>query len=145
MSLQDRLIEEMKQAMRDRNQLRLDVIRLLRARIKNVEIDQGEVNDQQVQNIVQQQIKQWKDAVIDYEKGSRQDLVDEAMQKIKVLQEFLPAQLSDDELKMIIEQIVVDTSLCQVGPLIGQVKQKVGNQAEGAKIALLVQEIINKS
>jgi uncharacterized protein len=143
MSLKDRLIQEMKQAMKAKDQLRLDVIRLLRARIKNIEIDQGEIDDEQVQQVVQQQIKQWKDAVVDYEKGSREDLVEEAQQKIKILQEFLPDQLSDDELKKIIAQVKQETGLDQVGPLIGKVKQRVANQAEGSKIASLVQEMMN--
>lgn len=145
MSLQDRLIEEMKQAMKAKDQLRLDVIRLLRARIKNIEIDQGEIDDEQVQQVVQQQIKQWKDAVVDYEKGDRADLVDEAKQKIAVLQEFLPAQLSDEELKSIIKQVQSETNLDQPGPVIGKVKQKVGNQAEGSKIAALVQEMMSSN
>lgn len=143
MSLKDRLIEEMKQAMKAKDQLRLDVIRLLRARIKNIEIDKGEIDDEQVQQVVQQQVKQWKDAVIDYKKGDRQDLVEEAQQKIEILQEFLPAQLSEDEIKEIITQVKQATGLDQVGPLIGKVKQKVGNQAEGSKIAALVQEMMS--
>ncbi len=142
MTLKDRLVVEMKQAMKAKDQLRLDVVRLLRARITNIEIDQGEINDTQVQQVVQQQIKQWKDALVDYEKGQRQDLVAEAQQKIKVLQEFLPTQLSDDELKSIIAQVKQETELDQAGPLIGKVKQKVGNQAEGSKIASLVQEML---
>jgi len=140
MSLQDRLIEEMKQAMRERKTLRLDVIRLLRARIKNVEIDQGELNDDQVQQIVQQQIKQWKEAIVDYKKGQRQDLVDEAEQKVAILQEYLPQQLTDAEIVEIIKKIVAETKLDQLGPVIGKVKQQIGNQADGSRIAMLVKE-----
>ncbi len=143
MSLQDRLIEEMKQAMRERKTLRLDVIRLLRARIKNVEIDQGELNDDQVQQIVQQQIKQWKEAIVDYKKGQRQDLVDEAEQKVAILQEYLPQQLTDAEIVEIIKKIVAETKLDQLGPVIGKVKQQIGNRADGSRIAMLVKEFFS--
>ncbi len=142
MSLKKRLNKEMKQAMKAGEKLRLDVIRLLRSRIKNTEIDQGELDDVQVQEIVQRQIKQWKDAIIDYKQGHRQDLVTEAQQKISILQEFLPPQLSDDELRKIIKQVKTKTNLDQAGPLIGKVKEKVSNQAEGAKIAELVRELM---
>jgi hypothetical protein len=140
MSLKDQLIQEMKNAMKAGDQLRLDVIRLLRAQIKNVEIDQGELDDAGVQKIVQQQIKQWKDALLDYKKGNRSDLVEETQQKIKILKSYLPQQLSDEELKAKIQQIQEETGL-EAGPLIGKVKQAVGNQAEGSRIAQLVNQL----
>jgi hypothetical protein len=140
MSLKDQLIEEMKQAMKAGDQLRLDVIRLLRAQIKNVEIDQGELDDAGVQKIVQQQIKQWKDALVDYKKGKRDDLIEETQSKIKILQTYLPQQLSDEELKAKIQQIHKETGL-KAGPLIGKVKQAVANQAEGSRIAQLVNQL----
>lgn len=140
MSLKDQLIQEMKNAMKAGDQLRLDVIRLLRAQIKNVEIDQGELDDAGVQKIVQQQIKQWKDALLDYKKGNRSDLVEETQQKIKILKSYLPKQLSDEELKAKIQQIQKETGL-EAGPLIGKVKQAVGNQAEGSRIAQLVNQL----
>ncbi len=143
MSLQEKLLEEMKKAMREGNKLKLGVIRLLRSNIKNVEIDKGrELEDEEIQQVVLQQIKQWKDALIDYEKGARSDLVEETKSKIKLLQEYMPEQLSDEELKTIINQVKEQTGLDQVGPLIGKVKQKVGNQAEGSKIAELVKEVM---
>jgi hypothetical protein len=140
MSLKAQLIQEMKNAMKAGDQLRLDVIRLLRAQIKNVEIDQGELDDAGVQKIVQQQIKQWKDALLDYKKGNRSDLVEETQQKIKILKSYLPQQLSDEELKAKIQQIQKETGL-EAGPLIGKVKQAVGNQAEGSRIAQLVNQL----
>lgn len=140
MSLKDQLIEEMKDAMKAGDQLRLGVIRLLRSSIQNAEIDQGELDDAKVQKIVQQQIKQWKDALLDYKKGNRPDLVEETQQKIKILESYLPEQLSDKELKAKIQKIQEETGL-EAGPLIGKVKQAVGNQAEGSRIAQLVNQL----
>ena len=143
MSLQDQLLENMKQAMRDKDEVKLGTIRMLRAKIKNQEIDLGPLDDEQVQKLAQQTIKQWQDAIHDYKKGDRQDLVEEAEQKIEILQEYLPQQLSDEELAEIINQIKEETGLDQVGPIIGKVKQKVGNQAEGSRIAKLVNQIFS--
>lgn len=134
---------DMKQAMRDKDQLKLDTIRLLRAKIKNVEIDQGEQTDEQVQQLAGQLIKQWRDAITDYQKGQREDLVQEAEQKIKVLESYLPEQMGDEELLKIIEQVCQESGLDQVGPIIGQVKQQVGNQAEGSRIARLVNQALS--
>lgn len=143
MTLENRLIEEMKQAMKKGDKLRLDVIRLLRATIKNVEIDKGKINDEEIQAIVQQQVKQWADALEDYKKGGRQDLIEETQQKISILQEYLPQQLNDAELKEIIIKVKKEAGIDQLGPLIGKVKQEVGNRAEGSRIANLVREILN--
>ncbi len=145
MSLQQRLLDEMKQAMKAKDSLRLDVIRLLRSRIKNVEIDQGKLDENQVQQIVQQQIKQWQDALQDYKQGQREDLISETKQKIKILQEYLPEQLTDKELTEIIQEVQQEAGLDQIGPLIGQVKQQVGNRAAGARIADLVKQTIDQS
>jgi len=140
MSLQDRLIEDMKQAMRDKQTLKLDTIRMLRAKIKNEEIDNGPQTDEQVERLVSQTVKQWLDAIEDYKKGSRDDLVEEAQQKIRVLEEYLPQQLSDEQIIEVINKIRQESADIQRGPLIGLVKQQVGNSADGARIAQLVNQ-----
>ncbi len=143
MSLKERLLEEMKQAMKTGDKLKLEVIRLLRSGIKNVEINKGEeLDDMEIQKVVQQQIKQWKDALEDYERGGRADLVQETESKIKLLEEYMPEQLSDEELEKTIEKVKEETGIDQAGPLIGKVKQEVGNKAEGSRIAKLVNQIM---
>lgn len=143
MSLQERLIEDMKQAMRDKQTLRLDTIRMLRAKIKNVEINNGPQNDEQVEKLVSQTVKQWLDAIEDYKRGNRDDLVEEAQQKIKVLEEYLPQQLSDEQIIEIIKKIKQESEGIQMGPLIGLVKQQVGNSADGARIARLTNQVFS--
>lgn len=140
MSLKSQLVEEMKQAMKAGDKLRLEVIRMLRSRIKNVEIDQGELDDQGVQQVVKKQIKQWKDALEDYRQGGRQDLVEETEQKIEVLQEYMPEQLSAEEIGKVIAEVKQETGIDQVGPLIGKVMAKIGNKADGSQVAQLVRE-----
>jgi hypothetical protein len=141
MSIKQHLLEEMKQAMKSGQKLKLEVVRMLRSRIKNEEIDQGELDDEGVQTVVKRQIKQWKDALEDYQEAGRQDLIKETEQKIKLLKEYLPEQLSDDELKQIIKKVKEESGIKQSGPLIGKVMERVGNKAEGSKVAQLVNQL----
>ncbi|HQM15624.1 MAG TPA: GatB/YqeY domain-containing protein [Candidatus Woesebacteria bacterium] len=106
MNLKEKLFEDMKQAMKAKETTRLGTIRLLIARIKNVEIDRGELNDGQVEEIVMSQIKQWQDAITDYQRGKREDLVQEAQQRIEVLQQYLPPQLSDQDLTTVSRKLL---------------------------------------
>ncbi len=141
MSIKKQLLEEMKQAMKSGQKLKLEVVRMLRSRIKNEEIDQGELDDEGVQTVVKRQIKQWKDALEDYVEAERQDLVEETRQKIELLQDYLPEQLSEEDLKKIIREVKTKSGLEQTGPLIGKVMEKVGNKAEGSKVAKLVNQL----
>lgn len=142
MSLKQQLIEEMKQAMKSGQKVKLEVIRMLRSRIKNVEIDEGELDDAGVQKVVVKQIKQWKDALEDYKRGGREDLVEETEQKIEFLEVYLPKQMSEEELRQVIEKVKAESGIEQAGPLIGKVMQAVGTQADGSKVAQLVREMV---
>lgn len=142
MSLKQQLTEEMKQAMRDRNSLKLNTIRFLLSEIKNVEIDDGEQDDAGVQKIVMRQIKAIKDAVEDFKKAGRTEIVDEEMQKVAVLEAFLPAQLSDEELLKIAQEVKAETGIDQMGQLIGAVKAKVGDAADGKRVADAVKQAL---
>lgn len=142
MSLKQQLTEEMKQAMRDRNSLKLNTIRFLLSEIKNVEIDDGEQDDAGVQRIVMRQIKSIKDAVEDFKKAGRTEIVDEEMQKVTVLEAFLPAQLSDEELLKIAGEVKAATGIDQMGQLIGAVKAKVGDAADGKRVADAVKQVL---
>lgn len=144
MSLKKQLLEEMKQAMKKGNKVKLEVVRMLRSRIKNVEIDQGELNDEGVQGVVKKQIKQWKDALEDYKKGGREDLVEETKEKIELLQEYMPEMMSEEEIKKIIKKVKEETGLDQIGPLIGKVMSEVGNKAEGSKVSQLVKQVLGE-
>jgi len=143
MSLKQQLLEEMKTAMKSGDKVRLGVIRMLRSRIKNVEIDEGELDDAGVQKVVKQQVKQWKDALQDYIDAGREDLVEETEAKLAILQEYMPEQLSEEKIKEIIAEVKKASGVDQVGPLIGQVMAKVGDKADGSLVAKLVRESLS--
>lgn len=143
MSLKQQLMEDMKTAMRARDMQTLGAIRFFLSELKNYEIDNGEQDDAGIQKLVSKQIKQMRDAIEDYKKGDRMDLVEEEEAKIQVIAKYLPAQMSDQELKSVVEAVVADMGDgAQMGPVIGAVKAKVGNNADGGRIAGMVKEVL---
>lgn len=145
MQLQQIIFEDMKQAMKAKDAVTLGAIRLLRSAIKNVEIDHGVQNDVQVQKIVTKIIKQWKDAIEDYKKGGRADLVKEAEATIKVLSKYLPKQITEDEVREVVKQVLAESGQTIVGPAIGMVMKKVMGKTDGNLVAKLVKEELDKS
>lgn len=143
MSLQAQLMEEMKTAMKAHDQDKLGVIRFLRAAIKNYEIDNGEADDEAVMKVIAQQVKQTKESIEEYGKGGRDDLVAEEKKKLEIMEAYLPAQMSDDELKAIIDEVVAGLDAPQMGPVIGQVMKRVGTQADGSRVSQLVREALS--
>ncbi len=143
MSLKDDLMQQMKEAMKAKDTETLGTIRLLRSEIKNFEIDNGEQDDAGVQKIVARMIKQWKDAINDYKAGGREDLVAEAQQKLKVLEKFLPAQMSEEEVRKLVAEVVASAGAdAKPGPVTGMVMKKVAGKADGGLVAKLVKELL---
>jgi len=144
--LQEQLLEKIKGAMKDRNAERLEVLRGLNAAIKDkqIEMGRGDFADEDFLTVVQSEIKKRKDAISLYSDAGRDELVAQEQAEIEVLTEFLPEQFSDDKIKEIIEVIHSEMPDAVMGQLIGAVKQKVGQQAEGVRVAQLVKEHMNQ-
>lgn len=135
MSLRQQLMDDMKQAMRSGEKEKLDTIRFLMAKVKNVEIDQGELDDDKIQQLVSKQIKEMKESFSDYEKAGRTELIDADKARIAVLEAYLPEQLSDAELDALIEAAIKENPDAIMGKIIGAVNQKAAGRAEGGVIA----------
>lgn len=144
MTLKQTLTDRMKTALKSGDKEALGTLRMLLSEIRNFEIDNGEQDDAGVQQVVSRSIKQWKDALADYQKAGRDDLSKEAEARIALLGEFLPAQASEEEIKAVIQGILDATPNASMGPVIGQVKAKLGNSADGATVARLVQQMLSK-
>lgn len=138
MILKDQLMEDMKAAMRAKDSAKLDMVRMIRSEIKNYEIDHGEADDEAVQKIIKTMLKQQKDALTDFERAARQDLIDETKAKIAILQGYLPTELSDSELEQMIAEVLASTDQKDFGPLMGQVMKRTGGRADGAKVTALL-------
>ena len=143
MSLKDQLMEDMKNAMRARDAGRLEVIRFLRSEIKNVEIDHGDQDDAGVLKIIARQVKSMKDANLDYIKGGRPDLAEDNLSKIEILETYLPAQLSDEELEKIVSEKIASAEDKNFGKIMGQVVAAVSGKADGGRVSQMVKKLLS--
>ncbi len=133
-SLKTRIAEAMKDALRARDKARLGAIRLIMADIKRVEVDERiDPDDTRVLAILDKMVKQRRDSVEQYRNGGRDDLAEQEEAELAVIQEFLPAQLSDEELETLIEAAIADTgagSMKDMGKVMGVIRPKVQGRAD---------------
>ncbi len=142
--LKEKLLEDMKNSMKEKNVIRKNVIQMVRAAILQVEKDkQVEVNDEQILEIIAKESKKRKDALSDYEKSGREDLISEIKQEIEILAEYLPKPLTREEIEKIIEEVIASvgaTSMKDMGPVMKEAKAKIGPAADGKTINEIVKE-----
>ena len=143
-SLKNTLTEAMKDAMRAREKFRLGVVRLALAEIKRVEVDERiEVDDARCLAIIDKMSKQRRDAANQFVDGGRQDLADIELAEVEILKDFLPAQLSKDEILSLIDQAIADTDASGpqgMGQVMGQLKPKVQGRADMQVVSNLVKD-----
>jgi uncharacterized protein YqeY len=142
MTLKEQLMEDMKTAMKAHDSAKLDMVRMIRSEIKNYEIDNGEANDEAVQKLIKSMLKQQQDALLDFKKANREDLIVETEAKIVILTSYLPAQLSDEQLEQVIRDVLATATVKDFGPLMGQVMKQVGTQADGARVTALLKQLL---
>jgi uncharacterized protein YqeY len=143
MTLKETLMENMKQAMRDHDSLKLNTVRQVISELKNFEIDNGVQDDAGVQKIITKLLKQYQDGLNDFKTAGRTDLIEETEEKLAVLSAYLPQQLSEDELQAIVAEVVAAAPVKAMGPLIGQVMKRVGNKADGGRVSAAVKAAIS--
>ncbi|OQX37276.1 MAG: glutamyl-tRNA amidotransferase [Oceanospirillales bacterium LUC14_002_19_P2] len=141
-TLKSRLTDAMKDAMRAKDKDRLGVIRMALAEFKCVEVDERiEVDDSRGLALLDKMVKQRRDAASQFTDAGRQELADKENAEIVVLQDFLPKQLSDDEISAIIEAAVTETgaaSMQDMGRLMGVIKPKVQGAADMGVVSKLI-------
>jgi len=147
--LKTRLGEDFKQALRSGDRLRLSVIRLLTALIKNREVEKrAPLTDAEVLQAIVASCKQRQEAVEQYRQGRRQDLVDKESAELEILQAYLPRPLTSDELHaMILEAIreVQATTVKEMGKVMGVLMPRITGRADGKTVNTLVREALSKS
>ncbi len=144
--LKEKLMEDLKQAMKEKDNNKKNVIQMVRAAILQVEKDkQIEVTDAQIIDIIAKESKKRKDSIADYKKGGRQDLVDQITEEIQVLSAYLPKQLTQEELEAKIKDIVETvgaTSMKDMGKVMKAAKEEIGAAADGKAINEAVKKIL---
>ena len=146
--LKERLLEDLKIAMRDKNVIRKNTVQMIRAAILKIEKDtQTEADDNKIIEIIAKEQKGKKDALVDFEKAGREDLIEQTKQEMKILEEYLPKQLTKEELFEIISKIIEKigaTSMKDMGIVMKEAKAEIGAGADGRTINEVVKEILNK-
>jgi len=142
MSLKDKILADMKTAMREKNASQLESIRMLRAAIQRVEVDeQRDIDDTQVLAIVEKQIKQSKDAISQFTDGDRADLAAKEQVHVDHLMVYLPEQLSDEEVAAAVTKAIADVgaeSMKDMGKVMGMLKGQLQGKADMAKVSGLI-------
>ena len=144
--LKEKLLEDLKDAMKTKNVNKKNAVQMVRTAILQIEKDKGiEVSDEQILGIVAKEVKTRKDAIAEYEQANREDLIEKANEEIKALEEYLPKQLTDEELvtevKKVIEKLNA-TSMKDMGPVMKEAKATIGAQADGKRIKEVVKSLL---
>ncbi len=144
MPLKEKLMEDLKESMKSKQKVRKDVVTMVRAAVKQREVDERvELVDADVIDIIAKQIKQKKDSIPDFEKGNRQDLIDLTNEEIKILLEYLPPQLSYEELDEIVQKAIEQTG-AQTKKDLGKLMALIMPQVKGKTDGKQVNEIVAK-
>ncbi|RLD06747.1 MAG: GatB/YqeY domain-containing protein [Chloroflexota bacterium] len=146
MNLKAQLREELKAAMKSGDSLRKRVVRMALAEVKNVEVDKGdELEDPEVLGVLQKGVKARRETIEGAKKAKRPDLIEEAEAEIAILQEFLPQELSAEELRELVEETIAQvgaTSMREMGKVMGALVPKIKGRADGRVANELVRELL---
>ena len=146
MTMKTRLTDDMKQAMRDRDVLRRDVIRYLRSEVRNQEIrDQKELDDAGVIQVLARQAQQRRDSIEAYGDAGRQDLVEKEESELSVIMAYLPQQMTTEEITALVQQVVAEVGAsgpADMGKVMGAIMPQVRGKAEGREVNAIVQQTL---
>ncbi len=140
----EKLQEDLKQAMLSHDEVKISTLRLLISELKNLQIQKGsELQEKDIVATIQKEVKKRKEAAEGFRKGSREEQAQKEEAESKVLEGYLPEQLSDEELTKIVEEVINNvgaSSIQDMGRVIGEVRGKVGQGADGSRISFLVKQ-----
>lgn len=147
MNVLDQLNQDLKDAMRNRDKQRLSVIRSVKSSLQNEVINKGqELIDDEVLSVLNREMKQRKESLYEFEQADRKELVDKTNIEIQILSEYMPSQLSDEELRQVVLEMIDDvgaTSKSDMGKVMGAIMPKVKGRADGSKVKNLVQQSLS--
>ena len=142
MSIREQILADIKEAMKAKDEFKRDTLRTLNAALKQVEVDQRiEMTDEVVFPLLQKEIKKRADSVELYLKGAREDLAKKEQSEIELIKTYLPAQLSDDELKDKIKSIIEKVGK-NLGAVMKMAKDEIGASAEAKRISMIAKELL---
>lgn len=145
--MKEKLLEELKLAMKEKDELRKNTITMLRAAILQIEKDnQKTLNDEEIQVVVSKEVKKRKESIEEFKKAERQDLVEGLEKEIEILSKYLPEQLSEEEVEKIVKEAIEKvgaTSPKDMGKVMQEVRPKTQGKADGKLVSDLVKKFLN--
>ncbi len=149
--VEDKIKEELNQAIKDSNEIVRDTLRMLLAAIVNKEKEmqykeKRELTLEEVQGIISFEAKKRKDSITEFEKGNRPDLVEKEEAELLVLEKYLPEQMSEEEVKKIVEDTITEIGaegMKDIGKTMGTLMPKVKGKADGNLVSKIVKEVLN--
>jgi uncharacterized protein YqeY len=148
MSLKEKLQDEWKEALKTKNKLKATTISMVRSAILYIEKTDGvKLEDEQVIEVLAREVKQRREAMLEFEKGKRQDLIDLCKAEIEILLEYLPQQLTEVEIFEIVREAAVEVganSIKDMGKIMSVVTAKTKGRADGKLVSIIVKEHLNK-
>lgn len=140
--LREKIAEEMRTAMKAREQARVAALRMLMTAVKNTEVEKlHELSDDEVLDVIAREAKRRRESIEAFEKGGRTDLVDKETAELRVLEAYLPEKLSEEELATLVDQAVAETGASspkQMGEVMKALMPRIQGRADGAQVSALV-------
>lgn len=147
MALKDQLMNDLKEAMKDKDTIRKNTVQMVRSAVLQFEKDnKTELDDNGVIEVIAKELKKRKDVLPEYEKSGRDDLIEGLNKEIETLLGYLPAQLSKDELMEIVKEAIAETgatSMKDMGKIMAAVMPKTKGRADGKEINAIVKEMLS--
>ncbi|EAJ7589208.1 GatB/YqeY domain-containing protein [Campylobacter coli] len=147
MNLKEQILNDIKEAMKPKDDFKRDTLRTLNAAFKQVEVDERiELSDERILKIIASEIKKRKDAIELYSKGGREDLAQKEQKEIALFESYLPQQLSDEELQAALKEMIANlgvSSLKDQGLVMKEAKAKFGARVDGKRLNVTLRELLN--
>ncbi|MGI7541127.1 GatB/YqeY domain-containing protein [Campylobacter coli] len=147
MNLKEQILNDIKEAMKQKDDFKRDTLRTLNAAFKQVEVDERiELSDERILKIIASEIKKRKDAIELYSKGGREDLAQKEQKEIVLFESYLPQQLSDEELQAALKEMIANlgvSSLKDQGLVMKEAKAKFGARVDGKRLNVTLRELLN--
>ena len=144
--LKEQLLNDLKDAMKEKDEVKKNTVQMVRAAILQIEKDKGiEVSDEQIIDIIAKESKKRKDAALDFEKSGREDLILQNNKELEILSAYLPKQLSREEIEEIVKKVIEKvgaTSMKDMGAVMKEAKAEIGPAADGKTINEVVKGLL---
>lgn len=146
--IKEQLEIDFKEALKAKNESVVSTLRMLRASMMNKAIelmkkDEG-LNEEEIIAVIKTEVKKLKDAIMDYEKGGRSDLAEQAQKEVGILKKYLPPEMSEDEIRTVVARIVASNPGGETGRIMGEVMKELKGKADGGLVRKILQEEMSR-